>query len=90
MGRNTDFINRTNAEKNIEQNGCLKNASVLKNGVEVFFAEAGRLDRDDSVEWDFLNFASGVIGASYAFMNDAVERLEREFKLKVLFNVERN
>lgn len=86
MGRNTDFINRTNAEKNIEQNGCLKNASVLKNGVEVFFAKAGRNGWDNSVEYDFLSFASEIIGASYTFIDDAADRL-MGFKLEVFFNV---
>ena len=89
MGRNTHFINRVNAEKSIEQNGCLKNASVMKNGAEVFFAEAGRNGFDNSVEYDFISFASEIIGATYVFIDDAADRL-MGFKLEVFFNVQRN
>ena len=55
-------------------------------GVELFFAEAGRLGRSDSAELDFLNFTSGIIGAPYAFIADAVDRLQREYKLRCTFN----
>lgn len=87
MGRNTHFINRVNAEKSIEQNGCLKNASVMKNGIEVFFAEAGRNGWCDSVEYDFLSFASAIIGAPYTFIDDAADRLTG-IKLEVFFNTQ--
>lgn len=40
-----------------------------------FRAEAGRMGFAESAEVDFLQFASGVIGAAYVVVNDAVGRL---------------
>ena len=81
------FVDLVERQKKIHIPKHIKSILVANDaGVELFFAEAGRLGRSDSAELDFLNFASGIIGAPYTFIADAVERLQREYKLRCTFN----
>jgi hypothetical protein len=59
--------------------------TVTKGDQQVFKAEAGRLGCADSARYDFLCFASGVIGASYTVMEDAAKRIS-EFGYVTVFN----
>lgn len=53
----------------------MKRITVPRDGIQVFSAIAGRLGSPASAELDFLIFASGVIGAAFTLLPDAVARL---------------
>lgn len=53
-----------------------RSITVFKAGQQVFHAEAGRLGVQNSACWDYLCFASGIIGASYTLMPAAARRIE--------------
>lgn len=53
----------------------MKRTTVSRDEIQVFSAIAGRLGSPASAELDFLIFASGVIGAAFTLLPDAVARV---------------